>query len=206
MMSLVGGREVGTEDDGITTGWVCVNVGIVDENLQPSGKPAEEYGGQKPQDYEAGNAELEAKQNAESQVTELEGEADFDQDSEPEDDYVGFGSRSTSPRIVVQMFTEAKRLEMDLEGLWDDRNTRRTRKGAEREARAENTLKMRGWVVNETEDDETDENGGIQDRLNKVWEHKTRAEDQQYRREAEKKRAGQGKRMRRKDMVGGEDD
>ena len=45
-----------------------------------------------------------------------------------QDRFVGFGERSTSQRIVVQMFTEEKRAEMDLEGLWDIRTKRRADK------------------------------------------------------------------------------
>jgi len=76
-------------DDGITTGWICCNLGAIDEV---------------------------GETDAEEEHTNLES------------GYAGFGSKTNAPRIVVQMFTEDKRLEMDLEGLWDMRNTRRTRK------------------------------------------------------------------------------
>ncbi|KLJ09103.1 ATPase synthesis protein 25, mitochondrial [Blastomyces silverae] len=64
-------------DDGITTGWVCVDVGIVE-------------GGQfrKPEE--------EARKVG----------------------FVGFGTVVEGTRIVVQMMTEEKREEIDLEGLW----------------------------------------------------------------------------------------
>ncbi|WEW61191.1 ATPase synthesis protein 25, mitochondrial [Emydomyces testavorans] len=62
------------KDDGLTTGWICVNVGCVE-----NGKPA--TGGQKR-------------------------------------DFVGFGNVADSARIVVQMLTEEKRADFDLEGLW----------------------------------------------------------------------------------------
>ncbi|PGH36017.1 ATPase synthesis protein 25, mitochondrial [[Emmonsia] crescens] len=64
-------------DDGITTGWICVDVGTVE-------------GGQfrKPED--------------ESQKV----------------GFVGFGTVVEGTRIVVQMMTEEKREEVDLEGLW----------------------------------------------------------------------------------------
>jgi hypothetical protein len=54
-----------------------------------------------------------------------------------DDGYIGFGSRSTAPRIVVQMFTEEKRAEMDLEGLWEFRTTRRAAKDQKRDTTAE---------------------------------------------------------------------
>ncbi|EER25215.1 hypothetical protein CPC735_018190 [Coccidioides posadasii C735 delta SOWgp] len=63
------------KDDGITTGWICVNVGSVE-----NGKPA--AGAQKR-------------------------------------DFAGFGNVADSARIVVQMLTEEKRAELDLEGLWN---------------------------------------------------------------------------------------
>ncbi|KAI0997527.1 hypothetical protein K3495_g10661 [Podosphaera aphanis] len=62
-------------DDGIRSGWVCVDVGIVDA----------------------------------SEDTEK---------STPPKDFVGFGRRTEGVRIVVQMLTEEKRSEIDLEGLW----------------------------------------------------------------------------------------
>lgn len=38
---------------------------------------------------------------------------------EEQDDFVGFGERSSYVTIVVQMFTEEKRVDIDLEGLWE---------------------------------------------------------------------------------------
>ena len=68
-------------------------------------------------------------------------EAEFEEEEyqNPDDGYIGFGSRSTAPRIVVQMFTEEKRLEMDLEGLWEVRNSRRSDKAERADAEAEKT-------------------------------------------------------------------
>ncbi|RMZ85518.1 hypothetical protein DV737_g665, partial [Chaetothyriales sp. CBS 132003] len=54
---------------------------------------------------------------------------------------VGMVPETTLPRIVVQMFTEDKRLEMDLEGLWDFRNTRRS-KQADKAAETARTQEM----------------------------------------------------------------
>ncbi|TIA07938.1 hypothetical protein D6C80_09515 [Aureobasidium pullulans] len=76
LLSAVGAKETASQDidDGIRTGWVCVNVGRVE-------------GG-------------ELKQVEQS------------------DDIVGFGSQSPGSRIVVQMMTEEKRGQIDLETLW----------------------------------------------------------------------------------------
>ncbi|KAE8375852.1 ATPase synthesis protein 25, mitochondrial [Aspergillus bertholletiae] len=60
------------KDDGITTGWICVNAGIVEE----------------------------------SPVLEKE------------EMFEGFGKAGRGTRIVVQMFTEEKRADIDLESLW----------------------------------------------------------------------------------------
>jgi hypothetical protein len=103
----VGNTLEAGKDDGITTGWICVNLGSVEgvgEGIQVR------------EDDDAGRGaarDLEEKQ----------------EDVELSDDgYIGFGSRSTAPRIVVQMFTEEKRAEMDLEGLWEVRAARRAAK------------------------------------------------------------------------------
>ncbi len=164
MMGLVGAREVTTEDDGITTGWVCVNVGIVDEDLQPRPKPSAGDVEDIILVSDAASAELQQVEAKQEGYTNPETEDDLEQDQEPEDTYVGFGSRTTSPRIVVQMFTEEKRLEMDLEGLWDDRNTRRTRTGEKRDARAVENLQMKGLVLEDAEE------GDAEEGMNEVWE------------------------------------
>lgn len=69
------GAVLEDKDDGITTGWICVNVGVVEDSSvqkEPTGIVFE-----------------------------------------------GFGSIAQGTRIVVQMFTEEKRAEVDLEGLWE---------------------------------------------------------------------------------------
>ncbi|RDL30716.1 uncharacterized protein BP5553_10061 [Venustampulla echinocandica] len=71
---LMGSAAVDNVDDGIRTGWVCVDVGVVE------------------------SAETEP-------VSE-------------QSDFVGFGRKSDGTRIVVQMLTEEKRNEMELEKLW----------------------------------------------------------------------------------------
>ncbi|GAQ06109.1 ATPase synthesis protein 25, mitochondrial [Aspergillus lentulus] len=67
------GTTVDEKDDGITTGWICVNAGVVENS------PIEE----------------QASRRVE-----------------------GFGNIVRGTRVVVQMFTEDKRAEIDLEGLW----------------------------------------------------------------------------------------
>lgn len=72
---LLGSSSDENADDGVRTGWVCVDVGVVEE---------------------------------------AEGEAI----APPKQDFVGFGRRTEGVRMVVQMLTEEKREEIDLESLW----------------------------------------------------------------------------------------
>ncbi|KAJ5098082.1 ATPase synthesis protein 25 [Penicillium argentinense] len=78
------GRMVDEKDDGITTGWICVNAGTVDKGAT---------------------------------VTELS-DAGFE----------GFGQLDTGTNVVVQIFTEEKRSEVDLDGLWQGTLDRAERK------------------------------------------------------------------------------
>lgn len=78
-------------DDGINTGWICVNVGEVD-------------GGE------------EFRRQQEGRERRLRG---FE---------VGFREVEKGPRVVVQMLTEEKRAELDLEGLYAFRRERKERK------------------------------------------------------------------------------
>ncbi|EEP80021.1 conserved hypothetical protein [Uncinocarpus reesii 1704] len=73
-LSSNAGSAFDEKDDGIITGWICVNVGSVE-----NGKAAA---------------------------------------TEQKQDFVGFGSVADGAQIVVQMLTEEKRAELDLEGLW----------------------------------------------------------------------------------------
>ena len=111
------GQAGGAADDGITTGWVCVNVGAVDDAVMPEA------------DVEMVGADSDA-QIAEEYANEEE-YVNPEDDGEADPSYIGFGSRSTSQRIVVQMFTEDKRAEMDLETLYANRTTRTTKREAE---------------------------------------------------------------------------
>ncbi|KAI9930441.1 hypothetical protein AWENTII_007602 [Aspergillus wentii] len=72
------------KDDGITTGWICVNAGVVEES--PIEEQVEDRG------------------------------------------FEGFGRAAAGTRVVVQMFTEEKRADVNLDGLWEA-----TLKRAERE-------------------------------------------------------------------------
>ncbi|MCJ1360493.1 MAG: ATPase synthesis protein 25 mitochondrial [Icmadophila ericetorum] len=87
LLSSVGSVEKNA-DDGIRTGWVCVNIGVI-----------------------------EAVQNKRQEPERLPG-------------YIGFGGQTEGVKLVVQMFTEEKREELDLEGLWGGFLARQQRKEA----------------------------------------------------------------------------
>ncbi|KAJ5166046.1 ATPase synthesis protein 25 [Penicillium capsulatum] len=68
------GTIIDEKDDGITTGWICVNAGVVDKDV------------------------------ARTQLSD----AGFE----------GFGQVDAGTSVVVQIFTEEKRADVDLDGLW----------------------------------------------------------------------------------------
>lgn len=107
LLGSVGSSESGINaDDGIRTGWVCVNVGSIEE---------------------ASNAE---RAEAAFQLTE--------------EDFVGFREESDGVKLVVQMLTEEKREELDLESLWGGFLARQSRKEArETEKLLEETRALR---------------------------------------------------------------
>ncbi|PMD62937.1 uncharacterized protein K444DRAFT_354471 [Hyaloscypha bicolor E] len=72
---LLGSSTDENADDGVRTGWVCVDVGVVEEAEGGAIEPSKQ-------------------------------------------DFVGFGRRTEGVRMVVQMLTEEKREEVDLESLW----------------------------------------------------------------------------------------
>lgn len=86
IISRVGSPEQGAADDGLRTGWVCVNIGTIEDATTASDEnPA------------------------------IEG-------------YVGFGTQSGGTRVVIQMLTEEKREELELERLWSQALARHDRK------------------------------------------------------------------------------
>ena len=98
LLGSVGASVDKHADDGIRTGWVCVNAGTI--GLEASG--------------------------AEEQL--------------PSEGFVGFGTQREGIRLVVQMLTEEKREEVDLEGLWGGilrRREKTTTKDVEEPRRAE---------------------------------------------------------------------
>ncbi|KAJ5611839.1 ATPase synthesis protein 25 [Penicillium herquei] len=68
------GTMIDEKDDGITTGWICVNAGIVD------------------------------KGSSQTQLSDV--------------GFEGFGQLDLGTSVVVQIFTEEKRADVDLDGLW----------------------------------------------------------------------------------------
>ncbi len=86
LLSNAGSSETGNVDDGIRTGWICVNIGAVEDGSNP----VEGFAGQ--------------------------------------EGYVGFGSEARGAKVVVQMFTQEKRDELDLEDLWGKMLRRHERK------------------------------------------------------------------------------
>ena len=83
MMTAAGGQPATDADDGVSTGWICINVGNV---------------------------------------------AGGEQEPEHDPSFIGFGPRTSGTKLVVQLMTEEKRGEIDLEGLWRgvmDKSSRR---------------------------------------------------------------------------------
>ena len=91
LLGSTGSTEAANSDDGIRTGWVCVNIGVIGE----------------------------AKSVSEEELTAA--------------GFVGFGGQSEGVKLVVQMLTEEKREELDLESIWGGFLRRHQRK-QEREA------------------------------------------------------------------------
>lgn len=119
-------------DDGITTGWICCNLGSVDSAAVPEvesqqdGTQATAVGDDSTgMNTSAGPHQVFSQKD---QERPLEDEDEYSNPSDEEFTYRGFGNASMAPKIVVQMFTEQKRAEMDLEGLWEARIKRRDAK------------------------------------------------------------------------------
>ncbi|KAL8830328.1 MAG: hypothetical protein Q9170_005785 [Blastenia crenularia] len=88
MLNSVGASDSGNTDDGIRTGWICVNIGLIEDGRN----------------------------------------TDLSQMGLEDDDYVGFGGASSGVKMIVQMLTEEKREELDLETFWGQALGRYTRK------------------------------------------------------------------------------
>lgn len=88
MLGSSAAANLTSTDDGISTGWVCVDVGMVDNGTSTT-----------------------------TSSSALEGPK-----------FVGFGRRVDGAKIVVQMMTEEKRGDVDLEGLWREILDRAMRK------------------------------------------------------------------------------
>lgn len=88
MLNRVGAADNSNTDDGIRTGWICVNIGAIED-----GRTADQTG-------------LDLK----------------------DDDYVGFSGESSGVKVVIQMLTEEKRDELDLETFWGQALGRYTRR------------------------------------------------------------------------------
>ena len=88
LLSSVGSLETSVTDDGLRTGWICVNVGTIEDGRGST---------------------------KESNLTK-------------QHDYVGFGSQAEGAKVVIQMLTQEKREELDLEDLWGKTIRRHERK------------------------------------------------------------------------------
>ena len=86
LLSSVGSIETSTTDDGLRTGWICVNVGTIGD----------------------GRASIK--------------------DFSKQHGYVGFCSEAEGAKVVIQMLTQEKREELDLEDLWGKMVKRQERK------------------------------------------------------------------------------
>ena len=76
LLSKVGASQTSTPDDGLRTGWICVNVGTIEDGRVSVKDVPNQHG------------------------------------------YVGFGSEAEGATVVIQMLTQEKREELDLEDLW----------------------------------------------------------------------------------------
>lgn len=88
LLSTVRSSEKSNQDDGLSTGWICVNVGTIED-----GESA---------------AELPAKREG----------------------FIGFDEQEEGAKLVVQMLTQEKREELDLEELWGNMIEAQKRKQA----------------------------------------------------------------------------
>ena len=88
LLRSVNGQEEPSRDDGLSTAWICVNAGFIDEHI------------------------------VQEHALETEGA-------------IGFGTKIIGTRLVVQMMTEERRNELDLETLWNNYLKRQVRRETE---------------------------------------------------------------------------
>ena len=105
------------EDYGISTGWICVNVGLMDAK------------------HKQATLEMEVEEAKESDNGSMGFEMEVEEAQENDNEVMGFGTEADGVTLVVQMLTKEKREELDLEGLWKGALRRQQRK-EERELRA----------------------------------------------------------------------
>jgi hypothetical protein len=112
--------------DGITTGWVCVNVGDVSDVVLPIADQSDAT-------VEAATDTIDGAIDSFREGSETTEEEEEEYQNPTEDEIhttknpTSFGVNTLSPtsaRIVVQMFTEDKRVEMDLETLYTNRESK----------------------------------------------------------------------------------
>ena len=97
LLSRVGASPTSNTDDGLRTGWICVNVGNIEDGRTSVQDFTNQHG------------------------------------------YVGFGSEAEGATVVIQMLTQEKREELDLEDLWGTMVKRHQRK-EERISKAQNSV------------------------------------------------------------------
>ena len=97
LLSKVGASQTSTTDDGLRTGWICVNIGTIEDGRASVKELSNQHG------------------------------------------YVGFGSEAEGATVVIQMLTQEKREELDLEDLWGKMVKRHQRK-EERISKAQNSV------------------------------------------------------------------
>lgn len=138
-------------DDGITTGWICCNIGAVNGVKMPNTITGPEAEAELAAQEESTNQDIHPVYSAKDQERIIEDEDEYANPSDTDFQYRGFGSASHAPRIVVQMFTEEKRLDMDLEGLWETRLKRRDDKAERKDRKFEREMFETSMIEEEIE-------------------------------------------------------
>ena len=97
LLSSVGSADRVNQDDGLSTGWICVNVGMIEDG-----------------------------EGVKLLLSE-------------DDEFVGFGEHQAGARVVIQMLTQEKREELDLEELWGNLLERHKKKVEKRRCSLDDT-------------------------------------------------------------------